>query len=82
MSLVILVLCKDYPFSPTGGLYAQSWLEVEHNRPRVGETELITTVQVAFHTRLTHLPYQILIVIISCIISISKYFGTNYLPPA
>ena len=28
---------------PTRGLYAQSWLEVENNRPRVGETELITT---------------------------------------
>ena len=61
--------CKDCPYSPTGGLYAQSWLEVENNSPRVGETEQITTVQVAFHTRLTHFPYQVLIVIISCIIS-------------
>src|SRR5271165_4516130 len=33
--------------------------------PRVGETELITTSHVAFHTRLTHFPYHILIVSIS-----------------
>ena len=30
--------------------------------PSVGETELITTSHVAFHTRLTHFPYHILIV--------------------
>ena len=58
--------CKDYPFSPTRGLYAQSWLKVENNSPRVGETELITTYQVAFHTRLTLFPSHVLIVIISC----------------
>jgi len=48
--------------------------------PRVGETELITTSHVAFHTRLTHFPYHILIVSIAPLFHLQQ-FQNQYLFP-